>query len=558
LLSSIHIENIALIKSIDIDFSRKFSAFTGETGAGKSIIIDSIGLICGAKASKEMIRAGEQSALVEAIFTELFESTKQKSEELGIHPDEDGCIFIQRTVTADGKGTVRVNGRQVPLSILKELSSYLINIHGQHDNQDLLKPEKHLFILDCFGETEVERATYSELYHDYQKIINEKNTISTDDREKQRRTEMLKFQIDEISTAKLKPSEEEKLIIEKKRINNLEKIALNVSTAYEALYRGNKSVTEGLEKAILAIGNLHTIIDRAPEYTEKLESMKYEIIDIAELLVDQAGDIEENPTEALNKIEGRLDLIYRLKQKYAPSVQQIIEFCEQAKKELSDIELSEIRLAELEKKRKAIKEKLLDAALALSNKRKEKAKKLSNEIENELQYLDMPNVKFHVDFSKNDTFCSYGNENVEFLISTNRGEPPKPLQKIASGGELSRIMLAIKSVIAEKDGVETLIFDEIDTGISGKTSRSIGIKLLQTATTCQVLCVTHSAQIASLANLHYLVSKKEKENRTETSIRKLSYEDRITEIARIIAGMDITDAARETAVELIENKNSEK
>lgn len=551
MLESIHIENIALIKKLDISFSKGFSAFTGETGAGKSIIVDSIGAICGSRLNKELIRSGADYALTEAMFTDITAQTLERCQELGVSPDEDGCLFISRKITSDGKSVCRINSKQVPSSLLKELSSFLVNIHGQHDNQDLLKKEKHISILDAYDGSESLRDNYLEIYNNYKSLKHEKELLVQDELEKQRTIEMLKFQIEEISSLKLKNGEEEELAAEKKKLANIEKITENASNAYGALFADNSSAIENVDRALSHLSTLAKISDGMDNLLERLENARAEIYDVAEILHDIEGESEDNPSAKLDRIEKRLYDIYKLKRKYGPDIPTILEYLNKIQSRLSELEFSEIREKELESKLSEASKLLKESAYKLSDKRKVAAEKLQTEIENELKFLEMEKVRFKVSITENE-FSSDGCDDVEFLVQTNVGLPFSPLAKTASGGELSRIMLAIKSVIAKKDGVETLIFDEVDTGISGKTSRRIGIKLLQTSRFSQVMCVTHSAQIASLADSHYLVSKAEENMTTITSVKLLKNDDRVAETARIISGINITDSAKKAALELIE------
>ena len=551
MLESIHIENVALIKKLDISFESGFTAFTGETGAGKSIIIDSIGIICGARAPKELIRNGSDYALVEAVFSGLSGNNAQRAENLGAAPDEDGYLYLSRKITSDGKSICRVGGKQVPTSVLRELSSFLINIHGQHDNQDLLKKDKHISILDAYAGCTDEVNNYRRIFEEYKQLKKEYDGIHTDEAEKERTIEMLKFQIDEIASLKLKPDEEDTLTAEKKRLSNIEKIAQNANTAYDLLFASNISATESVDKAITCLNNLSKMLDGIDDYTERLENARSEIYDIAEYMHDIAGDSAENPSSALDRIEQRLYDIFKLKRKYGPTVQDILDFKEKAAERLNNLELSDERASELLKKLSSAKDELTKSAVSLSQAREKAAEKLKNEIEKEFEFLEMSKTGFLVSLNRKD-FSEDGADDVEFLVKTNSGQPYSPLSKTASGGELSRIMLAIKSVIAKKDGVETVIFDEVDTGISGKTSRRIGIKLLQTSHDSQVMCVTHSAQIASLANTHYLVSKQDGETGTVTTVKKLGSEERVNEVARIISGIDVTETAKSAALELIE------
>lgn len=554
MLASVHIENIALIKSLSIDFLRGFSAFTGETGAGKSIVIDSIGMACGAKVTKDIIRTGENEARVEALFCELSEPAEKNCARLGIFPDEDGCIFVTRSLGTDGKSIVTVNGKRIPQSLLREFAPFLINIHGQHDNADLLHPEKHIHILDAFAGNEVQRSEYAEKYAQYCDIKKSIEQLSVDDMEKKRLTDILKYQIDEIKAAKLKDGEEEKLKAEKNRLRFSEKINKNASICYRSLYdsENGRSAADCVERAISAMNELDGIVEGASSLAERLENVKYEIIDIAETANDFCDEISDDPTAALDRIESRLDKISRLCSRYGADIASVNLFCEECEKKLSDIELSDEKIKELEKLKKDIEKQLAHSAEELFKTREAAAEKLSHGIEGELLYLDMKSAGFKTEFTSLPDFSPEGRERAEFLIKTNSGEGFHALSKTASGGELSRIMLAIKSVLSEKDGAGTLIFDEIDTGISGSTSRRIGIKLKQLAEKKQIMCVTHSAQVASLADCHYKISKYSEGERTFTGVETLSYDDRVREIARIISGMDISEASIKSAKELIE------
>lgn len=555
MLSSVHIENIALIKSIDINFNSGFSAFTGETGAGKSIVIDAIGMACGAKVTKDIIRSGEQEAKVEAFFCDLSVDVVEKCKNLGLMPDEDGAYYVVRTLNTEGKSVASINGKRIPLSLLREFSSLIINIHGQHDNADLLDDEKQLGILDAFSDDEAERNAYYDAYKKYRDIEKQISELTCDDMEKKRQTDILRFQIDEIKSAKLKSGEEEKLLAEKKKLRYSEKINKNARVCYSSLYdsESGHSAVDSVERAISAIDSLDGIVDGAAQLSERLENVKSELIDIAEIAIEYSDDTELDPTAALDRIESRLDKISKLCSKYGAEISDVLEFCDKCEKKLSDIEYSETRIKELEKEKKAVLEQLSVNADKLSQKRKAGGEKLSSLIEKELMYLDMKAAKFAVTATPLIDFAPDGKEKITFMIRTNGGENFNPLSKTASGGELSRIMLAIKSVFAGKEGAECLIFDEIDTGISGSTSRKIGIKLKALAKERQVFCVTHSAQVASLADEHFKISKYTDDNRTYTRVTSLNYDDRVEEIARIISGMDISDASKISAKELIDN-----
>lgn len=558
MLSSIQIENVALIKNLEIDFNMHFSAFTGETGAGKSIIIDSIGFILGQKLGKEYIRHGENKASVGAIFNNIGKIALDKLSLLDVTPDDDGCVYIYRSINSDGKSTAKIQNRTVPLSLLRDVAGVLINIHGQHENHSLLNSASHIDILDRFSENDIQKESYTNAYRECLAIKKEIAAINADDKDKQRRIEMLKFQIEEIENAKIKAGEEDKLVQKKNNLASYEKLSKNTSIIYSTLNEtGKENAVTLINNAKLAMANLCGIMQGAEEYCDKLDEIKYELIDIAQTAISQCDVSDGDPEQLIDRVESRLDEIYKIKLKYGATEQLVIEHLEKCKNELLNIELSAQRLEELKALLKEKSSKLVKCADTLSNVRKEKALVLEKSVEQELKFLEMGGVEFTVDFKKSNVYSPNGIDIVEFLVKANKGEAPKPISKTASGGELSRLMLAIKSVIAEKDGVETMIFDEVDTGISGKTSRKIGLKLAETAENSQVLCVTHSAQIASLANTHYLVSKSQVNDRTQTTVCILENEQRVNEIARIIAGIHVTESAKQAAVELINNRNSD-
>ncbi|MBE6623416.1 MAG: DNA repair protein RecN [Ruminococcaceae bacterium] len=554
MLSSVHIENIALIKSLDINFAGGFTAFTGETGAGKSIVIDSIGMAVGAKVSKDIIRAGESEARVEALFSDVTSSVLDKCKNLGIFADEDGCFFVTRTLNLEGKSVITVNGKRIPLSLLREFAPLLINIHGQHDNADLIRPEKHLEILDAFADNKTERNNYSNKYLQYCDIKSRISALTVGEMEKKRQIDILKFQIDEIKSAKLKDGEEETLKAEKNKLRYGEKINKHAMTCYTSLYDSENSRTavECVEKAISSMNSLEGIIEGADNLSQRLENIKYELIDIAQTAIEFCDESAQDPTEALDRVESRLDKIKKLCSRYGADIKTVLEYCQDCENKLSDIESSEEKIKELEKEKTKIENELQTLSDALTNTRKNAAAKLSDNIEEILFYLDMKAAKFKTEFFASDDFTPSGKEKTEFFIKTNNGEGFHPLAKTASGGEISRVMLAIKSALAEKDGADTLIFDEIDTGISGSTSRKIGVKLKELATKKQVLCVTHSAQVSSLSDTHCKISKSVRDERTETDVNILNYDERVKEIARIISGMDISEASIISAKELID------
>ena len=565
MLDTLHIENIAVVREADITLGRGFTVLTGETGAGKSIIIDAINLLLGARPQRDLIRSGETTAVASAVFTDIPETLAAQMTDAGLRLDEDGGLFLQRAVQADGKASTRIGGRPVSVSTQKEFIGALIAIHGQHDNQQFLRPEMHIRYLDDFAGIEALLDDYTVLYHEYNEIRAKIRSLQKNEQEKARMAELLKYQIADIDAGKLKPKEEELLLAKRTKIRNAEKIAKQVKTILHALYRSEKgySAMEQLDRAITALDGMSEIMPEAAAFSEKLSEFRYEIEDIAGTVQAYAEDDEGDPTVLLDKIEGRLETISKLKKKYGATVEEVLAYRAKAFSDLDDITLSDEKIAALKEQLSQKEKELTLSAEQLTAARKAAGKTLSVRIMEELRFLDMEKVRFEVGITplsgengdgEVTRFGTRGCDNVEFLISTNPGEPMKPLDKIASGGELSRIMLAAKCVMAASEQISTMIFDEVDTGVSGKTSQKIGIKLKELGKTgCQVICVTHSAQIAALADAHLYISKHEVDGRVETSVRPLDEDGRIGELSRIIGGIEITDAIRATARELLES-----
>lgn len=565
MLDTLHIENIAVVREADITLGRGFTVLTGETGAGKSIIIDAINLLLGARPQRDLIRSGETTAVASAVFTDIPETLVAQMTDAGLRLDEDGGLFLQRAVQADGKASTRIGGRPVSVSTQKEFIGALIAIHGQHDNQQFLRPEMHIRYLDDFAGIEALLDDYTVLYHEYNEIRAKIRSLQKNEQEKARMAELLKYQIADIDAGKLKPKEEELLLAKRTKIRNAEKIAKQVKTILHALYRSEKgySAMEQLDRAITALDGMSEIMPEAAAFSEKLSEFRYEIEDIAGTVQAYAEDDEGDPTVLLDKIEGRLETISKLKKKYGATVEEVLAYRAKAFSDLDDITLSDEKIAALKEQLSQKEKELTVSAEQLTAARKAAGETLSVRIMEELRFLDMEKVRFEVGITplsgengdgEMTRFGTRGCDNVEFLISTNPGEPLKPLDKIASGGELSRIMLAAKCVMAASEQISTMIFDEVDTGVSGKTSQKIGIKLKELGKTgCQVICVTHSAQIAALADAHLYISKHEVDGRVETSVRPLDEDGRIGELSRIIGGIEITDAIRATARELLES-----
>ncbi len=551
MLIQLHIENVAVIEDANIDFSEGFNVLTGETGAGKSIIIDSINAVTGEKTSKDIIRSGTSKAKITAVFCDISNNVVNALNEIGYAVSEDGMIMLSRELSTEGKSVFRLNGSIVPMMIIKQISPLLINIHGQHDNQQLFSPSKHIKFIDGYGELEQDVAKYNEVYKKMSSIKEKLSSIQTNDELKERRIELLKFQIEEIEAASLEIGEEEELISRRDIIRNSEELSDNVSLVC-SLFGGDEQ-TDGIisiiNRASDAIGEISNYAEELSSLSERTTAAVYELEEIFSEIRSLDGAFEFNPQE-LNDIEERLDLIFRLKQKYGASIEEILKKLKELSNELESINSSEQNIFLLEKEYAELKSKAEDMALTLSKKRKMAVRQLCDRVMQELSFLDMPNVLFSASHNivslKND-----GCDQIEFLISANKGEEAKPLSKIASGGELSRIMLAIKTVLSMSDETETLIFDEIDTGVSGKTARKIGEKMREISNKKQVLCVTHLAQIASLANNHLLIKKDISSDRTYTSVRSLNNDERIYEVARIMGGEQITQATLEAAQELI-------
>ncbi|MBR3967374.1 MAG: DNA repair protein RecN [Clostridia bacterium] len=558
MLSSLHIENIAVIKKLDVDLSKGFTALTGETGAGKSIIIDSINMLMGGKLQRELIRTGEKKATVCGVFTDLSSSALEKLAELGLEADEDGALMLQKSITEDGRSTVKLNGRTITAAVQKEIASSLINIHGQNDSLLFLTKSSHINLLDSFAENGIALDDYKKSYEEYTDIKGKLENLESGDKEKNRLIEIYRFQIGEIDALRLKEGEEEKLEAECSRLRNLEKIQKQTSFAYRVLHSSEKSasVTYLLDRAAQSVLSISDVIPEAASLAEKLKNYRYEIEDIAMTVEGFSSDgFEGDPTARLNKIEGRLDAIAKLKRKYGSTISEILAFRNEISEKLDMIEQSDDKIAEYKEKLEMIKKQMAEKADALRKTRKNAASVLRDRIMDVLVFLDMPKVRFDVSIAPTEPRAN-GFDDVEFLVATNAGEPLKPMIKIASGGELSRIMLAMKSVLADKDSIDTLIFDEIDTGISGGTSRKVGIKLKSISKGIQVICVTHSAQIASLADNHFKIVKTENEGRAFTELRLLDGEGRVEENARILGGIEVTETQRRAAYEMIREGES--
>ncbi|HIW73760.1 MAG TPA: DNA repair protein RecN [Firmicutes bacterium] len=551
MLTSLHIENIAVIERADIEPQPGLNVLTGETGAGKSMVIDAINAVLGERISRDAVRTGSQEAKVTALFSEISAHTCALLEELGYPPDEDGQLLIQRTISAEGKGSCRVNGQPATVAVLRSLGRLLVNIHGQHENQALLAPEKHVDYLERLGGLLPLHAAFSEAYQKYTGLRRRLEQTAMDEGAKAQRLDILRFQIDEIEAAALRPGEEEELKNQRELYRHAEKIAVSVAAARELLSGGEEG--EGavplLSRASDELREAGRYVGEMAELSGRVESLLYELEECGNDLRDFASHLEFEPGE-LERVEERLDQIRRLLSKYGADEQAVLDYGEQARQELEGIELSDERAAGLRRECAQAYEAAREAAQRLSDARKAAAADFSKRVGEELAFLDMPGVRLEVQVEPAELGAG-GIDRVEFRIAANPGEPPKPIAKIASGGELSRIMLAIKSVMADVDDIDTLIFDEIDAGISGRAAWKVGVKLRQIGRTRQVICVTHLAQIAAQAHHHFLIAKRVQDSRTFTGVAPLDRESREKELARIIGG-EPTPAALEAARELLE------
>ena len=547
MLSLLHIENIAVIEQSDISFDKGFNVLTGETGAGKSIVIDAISAILGERAYRDMIRTGTTKASVRAVFTDVPELPWFR--ENGVEYDPE--TVIQREVYLDGKNVCRVNGSLVSVSILRKLGIQLINIHGQHDSASLFDENNHLQFLDDFADNEDLRRDYEEKYHAVADLRREIQRMTMDEGEKLRRMETLRFQIQEITKAELEAGEDEALEERRKLLQNAEKLSNGMDAAVECLYGGDD--TDGAASLLM---QAERELQRLARYTsafetlhERVADLMYQVQDVAEEVKDARDDLSYSADE-LEQIESRLDVIHKLRRKYGATCADILEYLEQATQELDEIEFADDHLERLKMKCDKAEKIAWDAALALRQNRMDKAKEMESRILEELTQLDMPRVQFSCQFTQQELSAG-GADAVAFYMSANAGEALKPMSKVASGGELARIMLAMKNVLAQKDKVATLIFDEVDTGVSGRAAQKVAEKLRSVSVNKQVLCVTHLPQIAALGDTHMLIAKSERDGRTYTTVTPLDFEGRKQELARIMGGAKITETTLESAAEML-------
>ena len=552
MLNQLSVRNVAVIDKLDINLHDGVSVLTGETGAGKSIIIDSINMILGDRANKELVRYGTDKAVVQAVF-DAPKSVINILEENDIDV-EDGTVIITRQVTKEGKSVARINGMVVTLNILREISDRLINIHGQHDNQALLTPIRHITFLDAYADNEEYINQYKDILSKKREIEKKISSLEMDEQEKMQRIDLLEYQVKEIKKASLEKGEEDALTEQRDIYTNADQITKSVNEAYMNLYEGDEiqSAYDGISIAVKEISQISDLNHQLKSIYDTLNEIMYSLEDTAHE-IKEFGETVEFDEQTLNEIEERLDLISRLKRKYGNSIEEILEYLKTAESELNDIKLSDERTNELKEELESIMKELKEKGNILTQRRENAAKVLEENIEKSLHELNMEKSKFKVNIENDGTFYDNGMDKVEFLISTNPGEPLKPLVKIASGGELSRVMLAIKSILADSDGVDTMIFDEIDTGVSGKAAMSIAKKLAVIAKNKQVICITHLPQLTAMADNHYLIQKNTDGEMASTTLKELDEEGRELELARIIDGGEVTELALSHAKQMLEN-----
>ena len=553
MLSLLHIENIAIIESADISFDSGFNVLTGETGAGKSIVIDAISAVLGERTSRELVRTGAKSAVVNAVFSGAL--PLKWMEDNGFPADGEE-LMLQREIQGDGRNTCRVNGRPLTVSQLRELGRQLLNIHGQPDGQQLLDPDCHLGYLDSFGKTGPLVEDYCAAYRSMADLRKRIAGLEMDEAERSRRVDTLEFQIRELERAELKPGEDEELDARKMLLRSSGKLMEAIQEAQFALSGGddNQGACDLISEAEGAVRSVSRLGPQLDELAEKLTALRYAADDAAEVVRDFADEFDFSSDE-LDQLESRLDVIYRLKKKYGPTVADMIDYLERSRAELEQIQDADDTIQRLEKELEKARKEAVKRGAALTKARKKAADNLQKRVQEELRQLDMPKVQFVTRFDPNpgqDGMDDTGMDQIQFLMSANLGEALKPIQKVASGGELARIMLALKNVLAEDDGIGSLVFDEVDTGVSGRAAQKVAEKMADVAQRKQVLCVTHLPQIAAMADTHFSVEKGEKKGRTFTNVARLDKEGRVEELARLIGGAAVTDVLRQSASELLE------
>lgn len=559
MLSLLHIENIAIIEQADIVLQPGFTVLTGETGAGKSIIIDSIGAILGQRTSRELIRNGAKKGFVSAVFEDIPPALKHQLEELGLDTEEDGTVRIQRELSAEGRSVCRVNMRPVSASVLKTLSPYLINIHGQHDGQKLMQEEYHIDFLDSFFEAEPLLEQFRPMYAKLHALRSKIRELEKSGQQREQRIDMLRYQMEEIAATELKAGEEESLTERRQFFENAGQLAYSLQVASKLL-SGNEEddgAMDLLSRAADELADVATLSQDLNNLSQKAEEIRYQVEDLAASVAMLAADVDFSPQER-DAVEERLDTIYRLRRKYGATVEEVLAYYDKASKELGELENADDRKDEMMEEYHQTLTKAREIAGELSKRRRQAAELLEAKIVEQLKDLDMPKVRISIQVSSQTKLNPHGMDEVRFLISTNPGEPVKPLSKIASGGELSRIMLAIKNVLTQTEDVGTLIFDEIDTGVSGRAAQKIALKLGEISRRKQTLCVTHLPQLAAMGDHHLLIKKSLSEEYTFTDVFSLNEEERVGELARMLSGDAITELSMQNAAELLERAAANK
>lgn len=558
MLEHLHIKNVALIKESEISFGEGLNILTGETGAGKSMVIDSLQFALGGRAGKDFLRHGEKMASVEALFAVQSSALQEKLEENGIEPEEDGSVLITRTLSETGKSVCRVNGSTVTVSMLKEIAEDLIDIYGQHEHQSLLNPSKHIRLLDrfCgagFGDAMEEyKASFSAL----KEIDKQLDALMGNESQREQRMDILSFQKDEMEAAAIKAGEEEDLLEQKKRLGSMEKLMRLTGESIALLYDGNDRMPSACDQ----LGDALSKLQEAAEYDHTLTPFVDALADAYAAVEDTArelkreADKQENDPEALEQIEERLQIIYKLKRKYGGTVEAVLAFYDKVVEELDFLANSNEKVAELMAIREKEQKKLTAYAETLTARRKDTAEQVAEQIETALRDMEMKDARFHIQIDEKSDWTADGKDKVEFLISANAGESLKPLAKIASGGEMSRVMLALKTVLVDADDIGTFIFDEIDTGVSGRTARKVGEKMRFLGGRRQILCITHLPQIAAMADSHFLIEKESDGEETTTKVTPLTEEGSVGEVARLMGGSDVTETTLAAARELIQEK----
>lgn len=557
MIVELNIKDFAIIDNIKIIFDKGFNVLTGETGAGKSIIVEGISMILGQRASKEMVRTGKEKALLEGVFyLENPEKINYILEEYGIDSDDNNYLVITREIYSSGRTISRINGRNVTLNMLNNVTSNLVEIHGQHQHQSLLKVDNHIKIIDSFGDSNFKKLTdeVKSMYEDLQIEKKKLKELSLNVIEREREIDLLKYQLNEIDSSNIGKIDEEEIIREYNKLNNVKEIAYNLGQAYNLLNNedyDSMSIINGINKCIIWLNSIMNYDDTLKNFATSLESINFELQDLSTSIINYLEDLVIDE-ERLQYLEEQIDTINKLKKKYGNTIEDIIKYRNSIENKLNILLNNEKAIEESEKRIAHLENKLEKLCSQLTEERKKISSRIEHLISKELEDLNMSNATFKVNFEKNDVFTVKGWDKIEFLISTNKGEELKPLSKIVSGGEMSRIMLAFKNILATYDNIPSLIFDEIDAGISGRTAQIVGEKIKSISKNHQVICVTHLPQIAALGDNHFLIEKMDKSGKTQIHVKKLKYEERVDEISRLIAGVNLTETTKQHAREMLE------